>query len=146
MIVQFKSRLIETLEKFTNLNQLTNQDDSLSGESIGYLLGMGFVVVMIGALFVYLAYLCSCWNFYEYFMRYFVSEPYCNCIYCYYTCCSSCLDQLALRDIQRAKNKSQIYIQDLVTTADGRVVHLSNLRPLNTARAQLAQPSTSQIV
>lgn len=129
MIVQFKSRLIETLEKYSDLNSAKSHDN-LNPESIGLVIGICAVCLLTIFAFTFIAYFFPYWCFYTTCLDCFVRNPFCNFIYCYYNCCSF-LDKEVLGQIEASKMKSQIYIQDLVTTPNGRVIHLSNMRQLN---------------
>ena len=132
MIINFKSRLIETLEKYSLLTN-PSTGDSLTGNSVGLIIGIILISLFLIAFICFIAYLCPCWNCYNLCLYCLVSQPCCNCVNLYDQCCPH-MDQKALLEVERGRTNNQIYVQDMLTTPDGRIIQYSDPRPVFKSR------------
>lgn len=94
--------------------------DGLSAGSVGLIVGVAAAALAFLAFFVFVAY---CFPFARCYLACSpcVNVPCLNCIVCYYVCCP-CLEAC----LERRQDK-RIYIQDMLATPDGKIIHMSNV-------------------
>ena len=138
MIIELQKALVDSLQKFTNVN-LDSSDQSPRPETIGMIVGVVLGSILIIGFFIFVAYYFPWFYCYNLFCHKCVDNECCNCIRCYFMC--PCMETKAF-EYQLKKNQSQskVFIQDLLTTPDGRIIHLSDFVPIETPRVQVTSP------
>lgn len=130
MIVKLKNSWIDILEKYSIVN--TSDTTFLSNEGVPMVIVVTVGIVLIFLLFLFIAYFLPWWCLYNKCCSKCVEQEGFNCINYFYTC--PCLDNRArVQQNMKVQNFDKIYIQDLLTTvdgrtSDGRIIQLSNLR------------------
>ena len=83
MKVQLQKTLIDSIKRFTNLEQ----QQTPTGDTIGMIIGLSIAIVLIILFFIYLAYFFPWWGFYNLICVKCMEISCCfDCIICYYTC------------------------------------------------------------
>ncbi|CAF0855172.1 unnamed protein product [Brachionus calyciflorus] len=129
MIINIKSRLIETIEKYTNINNNVSNSENLSSDSIGLIIGLIIISLGLISLILCISYCLPCFNFFNLCCYCFILQSCFNWAYLYDTCCRF-MDSKALTDLESSRMTNQIYVQDMVMTPDGRIIQYTNPRPI----------------
>jgi hypothetical protein len=136
MILKFQRSIVETFEEYAksewtksanaaNVNDTNQEQDELTGQAIAFLFFIVIVSILLFSCFLYVAYYFPWWFLYEKLCFVCVEPYWCNFLYCFHTC--PCFERRA-RETQLRKRQNNIIIQDLLTTPDGRVIKMSNVR------------------
>ena len=127
MIIQLQKALVDSLQQFSNVNADTDQTPQPA--TIGMIVGLTLFGIILFAFFLSFAYCFPWYCCYNYLCHKCVSNACCNCIRCYYVC--PCMESKAFQyQLNKNQNSSKVFIQDLLTTPDGRIIHLSNITPI----------------
>jgi hypothetical protein len=128
MIIQFQKSLIDSIQKYSTSKYSIEQ--SPSPEAIGIIVALIIVSILLIIFFVFVAYYLPWWFCYGRVCFRFAGQLCCDCIRCYYCC--PCMENKAFEhQVTLNKNKSKIFVQDMLTAPDGSIIHLSNIRPVN---------------
>ena len=130
MIIQFQRALVDSLQKYSNVE---SNDQLPTPETAGMIVGLTIGLILMLIFFVLFVYFFPWWRFYDKFCWRCVELPCCNCIRFYYLC--PCMDTKAFL-LQQLKNRKakKMFIQDLFATADGRIIHTSDIRPCDASK------------
>lgn len=105
--------------------QLQNDDVILTAGSIGLIVGLILASILLVLFFLFIAY---CFPYTRCYLACSICVNWSclNCIFYYYVCCP-CLDLWARRRVERRRSEKRIYIQDMLATPDGKIIHMSNV-------------------
>ena len=132
-MVQLKDSLI-SYPYLENDKYYSDQGTSHSEDAVPVIIGVSVACVLLIIFFVCFAYYTPWWCVYQAFCHHFLSIcSVCNCVYWFYVC--PCMDKQA-ENCQKKNviNCDRMYIQDFLTTvdgrniSDGRIIQLSNLK------------------
>lgn len=100
-------------------------EPGLISGSIGVIVGIILACILFIAFFMFIAY---CFPFTRCYLACApcVNRACCNCVYFYYVCCP-CLDVCARRCVKMRTAEKPIYIQDMLATPDGKIIHMSKI-------------------
>ena len=148
-MVQFKDSLINSLINYPNLENLDDRQSSVpANESIPVIIGAIVACILLVLFFICLAYYMPWWCMYKNCCHFCVDLNACNCVYCFFTCpCmnerAKCCQKLNIQNVDR------MFIQDFLTTvdgksiSDGRIIQLSNLRSANKQQQHMSKSLNS---
>lgn len=128
MIVNFKGRFIDTIDKYV----INSQDihTSLTSDSIGLIVGILLISLFLICVVLFLSYCFPCWYLYQFCLEPIVNKTLCNCVNLYDTCCPF-LDKKAVAKMQQSRTRNRVFVQDMLATSDGRIIQYSDPRPLS---------------
>lgn len=117
------SLIIQTLLSSNSHVRMT--EPGLIAGSIGVIVGVILACILFIAFFMFIAY---CFPFTRCYLACSpcVNRACCNCIFFYFVCCP-CLDVCARRRLKMRSAEKPIYIQDMLATPDGKIIHMSNV-------------------
>jgi len=129
-MVQLKDVLIN-YPNLENDRSYTDRTPSKIDITAPIYIGVSVACILIILFFICFAYYTPWRCVYQIFCHHCLNVcTVCNCIYWFYVC--PCMNVRA-KNCQKKnlKNCDRMYIQDFLTTADGRIIQLSNLRSAN---------------
>lgn len=113
------------IKSILNNPALRTPEPDLVAGSVGVIVAIIVASILFVLFFILLAY---CLPFTRCYLACSICAnlPCFNCIFWYYTCCS-CLDGYAMRRFKMKSSEKPIYIQDMLATPDGKIIHMSKV-------------------
>ncbi|RNA09523.1 hypothetical protein BpHYR1_005795 [Brachionus plicatilis] len=127
MIVNFKGRFLDTIDKYV----VNNQDSQvpLSPNSAGLIVAIVFICLFLISFVIFISYFFPCWTLYNLCLGPIVDKTLCNCVNLYDKCCPF-LDKKAMANVKSSCSSNRIYVQDMLATSDGRIIQYSDPRSI----------------
>jgi hypothetical protein len=111
------------------LSTTTDSLTSLNGDTIGMIVGLTISILILTALFIFIAYYCPWLQCYNLCCWRCTSIKYCDFIYCFQKC--PCMEKRAYNQYIADNLKSnRIYEQNFLTTSDGMILEAGQIRPV----------------